>query len=78
MEVMADNVLSESDKQFIHEHAVMIRQFASGQFGGGIPMEIRQQLESITNKLGRRYMISWTCSPCLKKIGIQLEPYTWQ
>ena len=70
MEVMANNVLGEHDREWIESKRDMVMKFASGEWAGDISMDERANFHRIAQSLvGFGFMVCWTCGSSIQTIG---------
>ena len=67
--------LTTQELEFIHVHADEIKQLASEQWAGHMPMDKREVYQTIFLKTGGRQEICFTCGGSLKQLGKRLQQW---
>lgn len=70
---MADNVLTEEEREFIQHNADEIRMFADSLFAGSVDISKREVYQGLYFKAGGRQSICWTCGGSLRNMGLKLK-----
>ena len=71
---MADNVLTQDERDWLQDRSVAINQFAKSEFSGHVSVEERATYSAIAGKVnGARFNTCWTCGGSLTHLGRLLK-----
>jgi len=75
LEIMAYDVLTEEEMQWLEERKATILSFANNEFSGHVSMDDRNTYHNLAQRLVKfNFMVSsWTCGSCVQMVGKHLK-----